>query len=325
MTRILTAAFTIFLVAAFASMAVAQETKKQTVDPAIVKLMQKAAARQDGSLDTVTSLAVEANPEKADEIRALAQSLRPETAPAPAVAAAVSEPAPEEPQKPEPVPEKPKSFWSLAGWDGEVELSANRFSGNTDQIGVGFGADAVKEIGRWKHEFTGLVEYQRDNGVTTKQRYLAGYNINYTFNHRAYVFGNSLYENDRFGGFTYRISETAGLGYKVLAGDKIGWNLETGPGARYTKLEGDGTQTEFVGLIGSKFHWNISERSLFTHTYAMFIGSERTTIDTTAALKLKINGALSARISYNYRYNSNVPVDTAKTDTATKAALVYDF
>lgn len=326
MTRIFSAALAILALFWMASPSVAQDTPAQTVNPAIVKLLEKAAARGDGSLETVTTLAIEADPENAEAIRALATSLASASgdAPveAPAVATAAVEPVE---QEPEPKVEKPTTFWSFSGWDGEVELSANRYTGNTDQMGLGLGAAAAREVGRWKHEFRGLVEFEENDDETTKQRFLAGYDINYTFNHRAYVFGNFLYEDDRFGGYDYRFSETGGLGYKVIDGEVLGWNLEAGPGARHTNVEDGGLETEFVGFLGSKLHWHINERSLITHNYAMFIGTDRTTIDTTAALKLKINGALSARFSYNYRYDSNVPLDTKKTDTATKAALVYDF
>lgn len=71
--------------------------------------------------------------------------------------------------------------------------------------------------------------------------------------------------------------------------------------------------------------WRISSSSELSHVVGMFVGDERTTVDTTLALKMRINGALSGRISYNYRYNSNVPLDKVRTDTLTKASLVYDF
>ncbi|RMF08013.1 MAG: DUF481 domain-containing protein [Alphaproteobacteria bacterium] len=329
MIRILSAAITIFAIALFTQAATAQETPSgsstNTVDPAVARLLEKAAARGDGALETVTSIAIEADPDNAEAIRALAQSLASKTVEAPAVANVAAGPAPDDVGETASTVEPTGSFWTFSGWDGEVELSANRYTGNTDQMGLGLGVAAAKDVERWKHELRGLVEFEENDDETTKQRFLAGYDLNYTFNHRLYVFGNLLYEDDRFGGYDYRFSETVGLGYKVIENDSFGWNVEAGPGARHTNVENGGLETEFVGLLGSKFHWQINERSVVTHNYAMFIGSDRTTIDTTAALKLKINGALSARFSYNYRYDSNVPFDTKKTDTATKAALVYDF
>ena len=332
MLRVLSAAFILVASLAFTAAAQEQENKAPAVDPAILKLMEHAAARGDGSLDTIIDLAVEANPEQADAIRAAVASLRPEYSNEPVEAPAVAVVPVQDPAQPAESradvkikEEKPATLWSLRGWDGEIELSADRSSGNTDQMGIGFGAKVAKEVERWKHEARAIVEFQDVNNETTTQRFLAGYDINYTFNHRAYLFTNFLFEDDRFSGFDYRFSETVGLGYKVFDRETLGLSLEGGPGARHTNKEIGGIETELVGLLGSKFFWNINERSTLTHNYYMFIGSDRTTIDTTAALKLQINGALSARLSYNYRYDSNVPPDTRKTDTLTKAAIVYDF
>jgi len=324
------AALTLLTGLTFATTGLAQDTADSAPDPAILKLMEHAAARGDGSLDTIMNLAIEANPGQAEAIRAAAAALQPEQSgepvDAPATAAApVQEPARAESSTATIEKKKPTTLWSLRGWDGEIEFNANRSTGNTSQMGLGLGAAVVKEVERWKHEARALIEFEENDSETTKQRFLAGYDINYTFNHRAYVFTNLLYEDDRFGGYDYRFSETVGLGYKVIDREALGLSIEAGPGARHTNEEVGGLQTEFVGLLGSKFFWHINERSTLTHNYAMFIGSDRTTVDTTAALKLQINGALSARLSYNYRYDSNVPLDTKKTDTVTKAAIVYDF
>jgi len=324
------AALTLLTGLTFATTGLAQDTADSAPDPAILKLMEHAAARGDGSLDTIMNLAIEANPGQAEAIRAAAAALQPEQSgepvDAPATAAApVQEPARAESSTATIEKKKPTTLWSLRGWDGEVEFSANRSTGNTRQTGLGLGAAVVKEVERWKHEARTLIEFEEDDGTTTKQRFLAGYDINYTFNHRAYVFGHLLYEDDRFGGYDYRFSETVGLGYKIIDQATYGWSIEGGPGARHTNEEIGGIQTEFVGLLGSKAFWDINERSQLTHDFAMFVGSDRTTIDTTAALKLQINGALSARLSYNYRYDNGVPPTTRNTDTLTKAAIVYDF
>lgn len=319
--------FTFGLLAASPASAADGET---AVSPAILKLMERAAARGDGSLSTVVELAIEADPEQEAAIRAAASALTADPAPdpveAPPVAtAAVMDLVQETDAQAEEEPRKPTTLWSFRGWDGEVEFSANRSTGNTRQTGLGLGAAAAKKVGRWKHEGRTLIEFEEDDGETTKQRFLVGYDLNYTFSERTYVFGHLLYEDDRFGGYDYRFSETVGLGYKIIDHEVYGWSVEGGPGARHTNEEVGGLNTELVGVLGSKAFWDINERSRLTHNYTMFIGSDRTTIDTTAALKLQINGALSARLSYNYRYDSDVPPDTRKTDTVTKAAIVYDF
>lgn len=50
------------------------------------------------------------------------------------------------------------------------------------------------------------------------------------------MFGLVSYENDRFAGFNYRMSETLGYGYRVISQDTLTLDLEAGPGARQTQL-----------------------------------------------------------------------------------------
>lgn len=307
-------------------------TNAPVIEPAIIRMMEAAADRDDGSLDTVVDIAAEANPDSAEAIHAYANALREpgdlviEDVPDPVAAAAKSgTTAPSDAQPADDTPEREPRFFSFSGWDGEVDLSASRYTGNTSRTSVGLGGKASKELGRWLHGFRGLVEFEESSGETIAQRFLAGYDVNYTFNHRAYVFGGLLYEDDRFGGYDYRFSETTGLGYQILDNDRFKWSVEGGPGARHTKIEGEGLDTEFVGVMASKFAWHVNERTELTHDYSMFVGSDRTSIDTTAAIRMQINGDLSARLSYNYRFDSGVPPTTSKTDTVTRAALVYSF
>jgi putative salt-induced outer membrane protein len=294
----------------------------QTIElpAALKKLIETAATLEDGKhFESVVAAAMAAAPEHHDAIAALAETLRADIAPPAEAAAQVAAAAEEAP------PAKPTSFFDFKGWEGEIELSGNRSTGNTKETGLGLAGKALVDLGEWRHKFGGLVEFQRSAGTTTKQRFLATYDINYELSARSYVFGMMQYEDDRFGGFEYRFSETAGLGYMVLDNDTFRWSLEAGPGARHTKLEAQSLDTEFVGFGRSDFLWRFSDHSELSHVLGVFVGSDRTSLDTTLALKMRINGALSARLSYNYRYNSNVPVGNLRTDTLTKAALVYDF
>lgn len=314
--------YALLMAAALALTAAPALYAQTTTLPAdIQKLMETAATLEGGKhFESVVAAAMAASPEHSDAIAALSARLRETMAP-PAAAPAVVAAAP--PAKAEPA--KPTSFFDFKGWEGEIELSGNRSSGNTKENSLGLAGNALVDLGQWRHKFGGLVEFQSTRGITTKQRFLTTYDINYELSARSYLFGMLQYEDDRFGGFEYRFSETAGYGYAVLDNSALKWALEAGPGARHTKLFSQSLDTEFVGFAGSNFLWQMSDHSELTHVLGVFVGSDRSTLETTLALKMRINGALSGRLSYNYRYNSNVPLGSVRTDTLTKAALVYDF
>lgn len=306
------------------------------LSPEMTILLEKAAGRNDGSnMATATVLAIDANPKAGADILAKAISLSPqkEGEIRKAVEAAFPDRADLKPavesadsaagaKKPSPR----WGFLSTSGWGGSAELSASRNTGNTDEASLGFIADLSKTQGQWKHHFGALADFQQSEGETTKQRFLGRYQLDYNFDGPVYSFGSVQYENDRFGGFDYRIVENAGLGYIVVSSDRFQWTLEGGPGARHTKPDWGGkVETEFVGLGKSKFAWVISKSSILEHDFQIYVGSTRTTIDTTAALKMKIYGHLSGRLSYNVRYSSDVTPETRKIDTITRAGIVYDF
>lgn len=313
--------------------------------PEIQTLITKAATRDGGAhLETIVLMAIDANPAKAPDILAAAAAAAPErtsalyqaaataypnltltATPNAAAGAAVKAEAEAEKAVPPTSLEENESFWRLASWNGEAELSGARSTGNTSQFSLGLAAKAEREIGKWKHRFAGLADFEKSQGQTTKERWLVNYDPTYAISDRAYVFGLAQYENDRFGGFDYRFSETLGFGYQFFRGERFTLHAEVGPGARHTKFDPGGIEHEFAALLRTGMEWKVSDNTIFSHDLSYFVGTNQRTLDTTAALKMRINGALSGRISYNYRYNTDVPVGKRATDTVTRAALVYDF
>jgi putative salt-induced outer membrane protein len=87
------------------------------------------------------------------------------------------------------------------------------------------------------------------------------------------------------------------------------------------------------------FDWKISDHLKFSQdaggTYAsdaqgfssavVVIDSDNTSFTATSAFDAKLLGALSARFSYTIEHETNPPVGRIKTDTLSRATLVYDF
>lgn len=317
------------------------------VSPDILNLLERAALSEGGlHLETVVLLAIGADPAKAPDILAAVAQLAPERLETITAAAEAAYPDLALARRSSPpdvasavregeetvamaaaiaAGEPPASFWELSAWTGEAELSGARSTGNTDQLTVGLSGKAAREIGDWRHKFEGLIDFEESSNETTRRRWLINYEPNYSFSDRAYTFGFFQYEDDAFGSFDYRFSESIGLGYQVIQSENVTLNLEGGPGARHISYVDEGLTTEFTGLFRGAFEWRLSEDATFTHDFAFFWGTDQDSIDSRAALRMRINGSLSGRISYNYRYNSNASPTRRKVDTTTRAALVYEF
>ena len=311
-----------------------------TVPAPILAILEVAARERDGAAFVeIVALAARAQPLHAAAIFAAARCLEP-GADAALIAAASGLPAPEGESKTVAEAKKPSSgktaFLDLGAWDGGLELGMSTSSGNTREQAFAVGLDLKRVISeRWDHKFEFDMDYARRLGLTSKERYAGIYELFYRGWDRTYLYGFLAAGRDRFSGFDYRITESFGAGYQIFDGARQKWSLEGGPGLRQTKLDtitlgtappsGGTFGNEFIGVLNSNYELLLAEGLSFSNKTRLFVGEERTTVINQAGLKARLNGALSARLSFNLKYDSEVLAGTRKTDTLTRATIVYDF
>ena len=211
-------------------------------------------------------------------------------------------------------------------WGGKLELGGSQASGNTETKVLSAALSLSTTRRRWSTEVAADFEFVRDDGRTTAQRLVADAQARYRFNQRAFLFGYVQYEDDRFNGFDYRLTENGGLGYRLFerAGGTL--HLEGGPGLRQSRIKLTGkTEFEIVGRVKAGLVWPLSETATVTVESAAVAGEERTTLDATAAITMPIVERLSGTLSFNARHSTSVPAGTNKTDTLTKASISYSF
>lgn len=298
-------------------------TAQAQISPDIMNLLIVASKKDNGaSLDIVAEIAIAANPAATKEIQELVANLRPEqpeAKPAPVV-----ETTPVAATKTKTVVNKP-GYFNLRGWDGEVELNFLRSSGNTSQESLGLGGKLKRDAGRYHHIITSFFDLNKNTGVKDKQKWGLAYKLDYDFSDKLYLTGFAGYENDQFGAFRERITTSLGIGYPIINSDSYSWKVEGGPSILFTKdLPGDGYSSSFNAFASSIFDWTINERSAFTNTTIVYFG-DKNVVESKSALKVKINGALSSKFSYDILYDRDAPLGREKTDTVARAGLLYDF
>lgn len=213
-----------------------------------------------------------------------------------------------------------------ATWKGEAAAGLLVTSGNseTQSLNGKFALETLTE--RWKNRFSASGLSNGDEEGTTAERYTVGDQLDYNFDPRNYAFVAADWEKDRFGGFRERMSETLGYGRHILLGPVHVLDAEIGAGARQTEAQDTGEeQDEFIGRVGGKYQWTISETSTFLQTLKVESGDENTFSESVSELKLSIVGNLFLSVSFTARNNSDVPPDTKKTDTFTAISLSYGF
>ncbi len=167
------------------------------------------------------------------------------------------------------------------------------------------------------------------------EKYNYSAKIGYKFNEANYVFLNCDYEDDRFSGYDYRTTYSAGYGRKIIADEKITFNIEVGPGYRYDNRNGylddngvlikEKAEDEAVFRGHAMFNYKFSDSVSFQQDLTVVTGSSNTNTKSVSALKSQIIGALAMEVSYKINNNTDVPGNTEKTDTETALTLVYDF
>jgi len=211
-------------------------------------------------------------------------------------------------------------------WKAEAELGVLNTNGNTKTRNITAKAKAVNDRDRWRHTFKAEALNTSENTVTTTERYFASGKSDYKLTEKSYAFGLVTYENDRFGGYDYRFTETLGYGRNVIKRDTLALDLEAGLGARQSKLTSSGEkQSEGLARVAGNLDWKISATSTFSEDLSSDIGEKSTVSKSVTALKTQIAGNLASKLSYTAKYTTKTPPGITGLDTETAVTLVYSF
>ncbi len=212
------------------------------------------------------------------------------------------------------------------GWSGEAEVGFVATTGNSETESFNARFALRNEAYPWRHETRLEALRSSDEDETTAERYLFAHKSDYRFGENRYLFGTVRYEDDRFSGYDYRISETFGYGRRVYEEPGVSLDLEAGFGGRHSLPEESDEREDEVILRGAgNLIWQISPSARFTEQLFVESGDRNTFTESVSALKLKINGNLATKLSYTVRHNTDVPEYTENTDTISSVTLVIDF
>jgi putative salt-induced outer membrane protein YdiY len=172
-------------------------------------------------------------------------------------------------------------------------------------------------------------EKVEENGTkedrVSAEKYNYAAKIGYKFTTADYAFVSGDYEDDRFSGYDFRTTYSAGYGRKLINTDTAKLDIEIGPGYRYDKLEGGETEDEAILRGYAMFNYKFSDAVSFQQDVTVITGSDNTNTKSVTALKSQIIGALSMKATFTVDHDSHVPADKEKTNTETALTLVYDF
>jgi putative salt-induced outer membrane protein len=210
-------------------------------------------------------------------------------------------------------------------WKGNAELGIVNTTGNTETETISAKAKAETEREKWRHTINFEALNSSDQNATTAERYFLSGQSSYKMGKKNFFFVLLSYEDDRFSGYDYRVTESIGYGRRVIGEPDLTLDLEIGPGARQSKLESGGSEDELLVRGAAKLAWKISKTSKFSEDFSTEVGEDVTVTKSVTGLSAQINGSLATKITYTIKNTSDVPVGVKKTDTETAVTLVYSF
>lgn len=220
-------------------------------------------------------------------------------------------------------------------WKGEGEIGGFHSTGNTDSIGVTTALKLKREGLEWTHLLRARADYQRQNGQTSREQFLAAYEPRWQFNEDLFVYGLAQFDRDRLQGLDARYAASGGLGYKVVESDGLSLSVKAGPAWRVTEYTDGTSASRIAGLFGADLDWRIVDGLTFTQDanalaegggeVQVLVDGNNTSLNLVSGLDFKISEKLRSRLSYAVDYNSNPPVNTETTDTITRFSVVYGF
>lgn len=216
------------------------------------------------------------------------------------------------------------------GTSGSGEVGLSNSTGNTPSSSI-FSSIRLKYQQKM-YQIKSLLEANNksENGVRTKERYVADLQGNLFFSEyqKAYGFGQTRWESDRFSDIDLNSYYIAGLGYQFIDNDKAKLSGEIGLGYQnqnYTVKSGIKDFEQAIGKFSGKFGYSINQNVRFFQGVTEYYGEKQSNLETNTGLKVKLADHLNMKVSYKYRYNSAPAAGKLKEDTETLLTMIYDF
>ena len=113
-------------------------------------------------------------------------------------------------------------------WSSDAEFGMVLTQGNTETQNINIKFNVLNDRIKWRHEARLEALNNADGDQTTAERYSLFAKTGYKFAGKNYAFGTINYENDRFTGYQYRISEAIGFGRRLTESEAITLDVELG-------------------------------------------------------------------------------------------------
>ena len=211
--------------------------------------------------------------------------------------------------------------------------------GNTDAQTANAKLDVVLNSPMWKHEFQFAGLYGKSNDIVSAEMLDAQWQSNYNITGRLFAFGALHYDDDKFSGFQYQETLSAGAGYSLVKLQDATLDVQAGVGYRRLRPElidkdpsGEviarvplASQSSAVATATLNGMYAFNSSTKLTEVAHVESGSDNTLLQNDLGLQVNMSKTLAVTIAYEVKHNSSPPPPLVKTDSLVTFNLQYAF
>jgi len=226
-----------------------------------------------------------------------------------------------------------------ADWAGKGEGGLLLSRGNADSTAANAKLDVSEEQNGWKNSLYLAGLYSRNATFATAQRVEGRYQLDDKVSDRLYAFGALRGEDDRFSGFEYQVTLSAGLGYKFIdsAATKLAGTIGVGyrwlrpqqlvkdpSGQVIDRIEGEASGGAVV-TAGLNFEHQATKTTKLFDKLLVEAGSSNTSVANDFGVQVSMTDRLALAFGYGVRYNTDPAPGTKRLDQLTTVNIVYNI
>jgi len=222
-----------------------------------------------------------------------------------------------------PCPPEPKP-----GWRGGLGAGLSLTSGNTDTRTHNLSLDATYDP-KTVHVFRidGFYLLSATDGVESADRAAAGLRYERKLDGRAFAFGETRFQRDRFKQLASLVTPSVGAGYKLVDRETLTVSADAGAGFAFEKLEDQDATTSGALRAGQTLAWKVSPSATVIQVAAAVWKTDELA-DAFYHLEVALTTSVARRLELKVSAISDIknrPATPAlqKRDDAFLAALVF--
>ena len=212
------------------------------------------------------------------------------------------------------------------GWSGRGEAGMVLSQGNAQSSTASLKLLVANRREHWKHSLQVAALRATSKGTESAAHFMAAGQSDLQVRRHAFWFGGLRYESDRFSGFRYQESASAGAGYRFRDTELLKLSAQVGAGyRRLGDRSSDLVSTDTVAVAGLDYNQKLGQNTRLVNRTHAESGRYNTLASNYTGVEVQMNHKLGLSAGYDFRHNSEPPPGLKPDDAVSTVHLVYAF